>query len=174
MNVCPLHKAGITRSQRLSIAAAAPTLGPGDKVLREARRPSMFNGPARKLQRKQSERVGGKEGGDLRLFVAEGLLAGQMLARVFTCFSPFELDLPVILIPPARPMLLLLFWFQLTRNSHPQQENVKAFVFGDATVISHSLLLPVPQTRLPTEPVQRRHSFKRRPSRLQVNCKFSA
>lgn len=28
----------------------------------------------------------GKKGGDLRLFVVEGKLAGQIFARVFTCF----------------------------------------------------------------------------------------
>lgn len=60
MNVCPLHKAGTAKSQKPSRVAVAPTLGSGDKVLPVARRPSMFNGPARKLQRKQREWMRGK------------------------------------------------------------------------------------------------------------------
>lgn len=47
----------------------------------------------------------GKKGGDLRLLVVEGKITGQSLARVFTCFSSFKLDLLVILFPPARLLL---------------------------------------------------------------------
>lgn len=86
--VCPLQRATIAKSQKPRRVTAGPSLRSGDKVLRVARLPSMFNRPTKKkkLPRKLSECRAGIDGQDLRLCVAKGKRAGQIFARVFTCF----------------------------------------------------------------------------------------
>lgn len=69
----------------------------------------MFNEETAEQAERMDER---KKGDDLGLFLLEGLLAGQSVTRVFTCFSSFKLDLPV------HSGCGLLWLFKLMRCAH--------------------------------------------------------